>query len=131
MMPSLTAMQYQSGLKKKKKKTWHYYSIYSTPFLKIHRHTETYTQTYTCMHILLGASFPCLYDKIHVFFNMFLFTYLFLAVLGLHCCAWAFSSCGERATLRCGAWVSHCSGFSCCGAQALGTRASVVVSHGL
>ena len=35
------------------------------------------------------------------------------------------------ATLCCGAWASHCSGFSCCGARALGTRASVVVAHGL
>ena len=35
------------------------------------------------------------------------------------------------ATLRCGAWVSHCGGFFCCGARALGTRASVVVAHGL
>ena len=26
-----------------------------------------------------------------------------MAVLGLHCCAWAFSSCGDRA--------SHCGGF--------------------
>ena len=33
--------------------------------------------------------------------------------------------------LRCGARASHCGGFSCCGAQALGTRASVVVAHGL
>ena len=35
------------------------------------------------------------------------------------------------ATLRCGAWASHCSGFSFCRAQALSTRASVVVAHGL
>ena len=35
------------------------------------------------------------------------------------------------ATLRCGVWASHCSGFSCCGAQAIGTWASVVVAHGL
>ena len=34
------------------------------------------------------------------------------------------------ATLPCGAWASHCGGFSC-GARALGTRASVVVAHGL
>ena len=27
--------------------------------------------------------------------------------------------------------ASHCGGFSRCGAQALGTRASVVVAHGL
>ena len=26
----------------------------------------------------------------------------------------------------CSAWASHCSGFSCCGAQALGKRASVI-----
>ena len=35
------------------------------------------------------------------------------------------------ATLRCGAWASHCSGFSCCRAQALGVRASIVVARGL
>ena len=32
------------------------------------------------------------------FFNLFLI-YLFLAALGLPCCAWAFSSCGERGLL--------------------------------
>ena len=35
------------------------------------------------------------------------------------------------ATLRCSAWASHCSGFSCCGAQALGIRASAVAARGL
>ena len=35
------------------------------------------------------------------------------------------------ATLHCSAQTSHCSGFCCCGAQALGARASVVVEHGL
>ena len=35
------------------------------------------------------------------------------------------------ATLHCGAWASHCGGFSCCGAWALGARASVVVACGL
>ena len=29
------------------------------------------------------------------------------------------------ATLPCGAGASHCGGFSCCGARALGVRASV------
>ena len=38
-----------------------------------------------------------------------------MAVLGLRCCVRA----------------SHCGGFSCCGAWALGTRASVVVARGL
>ena len=35
------------------------------------------------------------------------------------------------ATLRCCAQASHCGGSSCCRAQALGVRASVVVAHGL
>ena len=32
-------------------------------------------------------------------FKNYLFIYLFLAVLGLRFCAWAFSSCGERGPL--------------------------------
>ena len=35
------------------------------------------------------------------------------------------------ATLRCGAQVSHCGGFSCCGTQGLDKRVSVVVAGGL
>ena len=35
------------------------------------------------------------------------------------------------ATLCCGAWASHCRGFSCCRARALGARASVVAARGL
>ena len=38
---------------------------------------------------------------------------------------------GAGATLCCGVRAAHCGGFSCGGAQALGTRASVVVAHGL
>ena len=34
-------------------------------------------------------------------------------------------------TLRCGAQASHCRGFSCCRARALGVQASVVVAHSL
>ena len=50
--------------------------------------------------------------------------YLFMAVLGLHCCVRAFSSCCMQGFLSsCGAWASHCSGFSCCGAHTLGTWA--------
>ena len=36
-----------------------------------------------------------------------------------------------EATLHCGAWASHCSGFSCCRAWALGAQASIVVACGL
>ena len=57
--------------------------------------------------------------------------YLFLAALGLLCCAQAFSRCGERGLLCCGARASHCGGFSCCGAWALGTWVSVVAARGL
>ena len=72
------------------------------------------------------------------FFNKFI--YLFLAALGLCCCARAFLQlwragatlhCRAGATLRCGVQASHCSGFSCCRAQSLGARAPVVVAHGL
>ena len=35
------------------------------------------------------------------------------------------------ATLHSGVQASHCSGFSCCGARALGVRASVVAARGL
>ena len=35
------------------------------------------------------------------------------------------------ATLCCGVWASHCGGFSCCGARAVGTRASVIEVRGL
>ena len=35
------------------------------------------------------------------------------------------------ATLHCGARASHCGGFSCCGAWALGARVSVVVARRL
>ena len=49
-----------------------------------------------------------------------LFIFLYLAVLGLHCCMQAFSSCREKGLFSsCGVRASHCSGF-CCGAQALG-----------
>ena len=44
-----------------------------------------------------------------------------MTALGLCCYASFFSSCGEQGLLcSCSAWVSHCSGFSCCRAQAPG-----------
>ena len=53
-------------------------------------------------------------------------------MLGLRCCMQAFSRRGEQGLLYSyGAWASHCSGFSCCGAQVLDVQASVVVAHGL
>ena len=55
----------------------------------------------------------------------------FLAALGLHCCPQAFFSCGEQGNYFLVVQASHCSGFSCCGAQALEHQASVVVALGL
>ena len=48
--------------------------------------------------------------------------YLFLAVLGLHCCTQAFSSCCEQGILLAAASLGSTGfrplGVSCCGAQA-------------
>ena len=52
----------------------------------------------------------------YIFLAVFFF---FLAALGLHCCAWAFSSCGERGLLF----------FAVCGL--LIAVDSLVVEHGL
>ena len=55
-----------------------------------------------------------------------------MAVLGLRCCARAFSSCSKQGATLCGsARASYCGGFSCHGARALCMGASVVVSRGL
>ena len=51
---------------------------------------------------LLASAFPLwkdAYSVLLIFFFFNKFVYLFLAVLGLHCCARAFSSCGEQGLL--------------------------------
>ena len=66
------------------------------------------------------------------FFYIHKYIYLFLALLGLRCCVQAFSGQGERGLLFVavrGLLIAVAS--LCCGAQALGARASVVVAHGL
>ena len=46
-----------------------------------------------------------------------------LASLGLHCCLEAFSSCSQQGLISsCAAQAAGCGGFSCGGAQALGTQ---------
>ena len=56
--------------------------------------------------------------------------YLFLSVR-VPCCCVGFSLVVVRGLLSgCDAWASHCSGFSCCRAWALGTWVSVVAAHG-
>ena len=64
--------------------------------------------------------------------NLFILFYLFLAVLGLRCCMWAFSSCSERGLLLVavrGLLIVVAS--LCCRAWALGVRTSVIVVCGL
>ena len=72
-----------------------------------------------------------LFVDFFLFYKFIYFSYLFLAVLGLCCCAQGFSSCRERGLLCCGAWASYCGGFSCCRAQALGLQPSVVAARRL
>ena len=87
--------------------------------LVIHTHTHIYIYIYICIYIYI---YVCVY----------VYKYSFLAALGLRCCTRAFLWLWwAGATLRCCGWASHCGGFSCCRAQAVGARASVVVAHGL
>ena len=58
--------------------------------------------------------------------------FIFLTVLGVHCCVRAFSSCGERGILFVAVrGLLIAVGSLYCRAPALGPRASVVVAHGL
>ena len=61
----------------------------------------------------------CVCARVCVFLTV-LYVYVVRAVLGLHCCLGSSPVAGSRATLRCGARVSHCSSISCCRALALG-----------
>ena len=65
------------------------------------------------------------------FFNLISLFIYFLAALGLRCCARAFSSCNEQGLLFAVRGLLIVVASLCCGAQALGTRASVVVACGL
>ena len=69
--------------------------------------------------------------NIYIFF-INLFICLFLAALGLRCCARAFSSCGEQELLFVAVHGLLTAVASLrCGARALGAQASVVVACGL
>ena len=63
---------------------------------------------------LLTRSSFCLY--LFIYFENFIYLLFYILV---------------AVGLCCGARISHCGGFSCCGARALGAWASVVVAHGL
>ena len=63
------------------------------------------------------------------FFKFYLF--IFGCIGSLLLCAGFLQLRRAGATLCCSAQASHCGGFSCCRARALGVRTSVVVAHGL
>ena len=75
------------------------------------------------------------HSSTHTLSFLFFFVYLFIYYFG--CVGSSLLRVGflqlqqAGATLRCGAQASHSSGFSCCGAWALGRRASVVAARGL
>ena len=69
-------------------------------------------------------------------FFLFVYKFIYLFILFFGCIGSSSLRVGffqlhwAGATLRCGAWASHCGGLSCRGAQTLGVRASAVVAHG-
>ena len=64
-------------------------------------------------------------------FIIHLFIYFCLCWVFIAVCVFSLQLRRAGTTLRCGEWASHCGGFSCCGAWALGAWASVVVARGL
>ena len=82
--------------------------------------------------IVSGVYRNYLMSSSHKHFKIFyFFTYLFLA-MPVFVAVCGLSLVTENGVLSsCGARVSHCSGFSCWGAQALGTQASVALAPGL
>ena len=70
-----------------------------------------------------------LFLKINLVFNFYLFIFGCIGSLLLRT---GFLQLWQAGAILCrGAQASRCSSFSCCGARALSTRASVVVAHGL
>ena len=77
--------------------------------------SSTVINALTCCCYFLSLSIPTGF--------YFYFIIIVLAMLDLHCCAWAFSSCSG--------WAFPCSGFSFHGAWTLGPHVSVVMAFRL
>ena len=74
-------------------------------------------------------SFLKLLEEMKVFQHLDFIIYLFLVALGLCCCAWAFSSCGEQASLQ---WFLLCTtGSGHMDLNNCSMRAQVVAECGL
>ena len=84
-------------------------------------------KTDTVRMVLLGRGIPICHKAFFLFFFL-RFIYL-LAVVGLHCCAWAFSSCGKWGLLFSN--IFSLQWLLLRWTQALGTWASVAAAHRL
>ena len=79
----------------------------------------------------------CTHQLENNFFYIYIYIYIYIFFFFFDCvgssllCAGFLQLWRAGATLCCGVQTSHCSGFSCCRARALGTQASVVVARRL
>ena len=77
----------------------------------------------TFKSISLGLSFGFIgsisFSVLYIYIYIYIYIFFFLVVLGLRCCPWAFSSCGEQGLL------------SSCSARASDWVASLAGEHGL
>ena len=109
--------------------------MYSLGTLYIYLHYCIYYTVSEFVSLFPPLEWELLQSYFFFFFNKFIyfyFIYFIFGCLGSSLLSVGFPYLGRAgATLCCGAWASHCGGFSCCGARALGVRASVVVAHGL
>ena len=78
------------------------------------------------MSVIHSLHFIVIFFKIYLFY-LFIFGCVGSSLLCVGFLQWRRAG----ATLCCSTWASHCGGFSCCRARALGARASVVVAHRL
>ena len=98
---------------------------------------------FTCLRFISHSSKQHSVAHLWTFLSSTGFLYLFLFSLSLSFTYYYFWSprvlaaarglspaVASRAALHCGVQASHCGGFSCCRAQALGTWASVFVARG-
>ena len=120
------------------------YNTYSTVFIRLSLTNSvlgpcsdvTYSQISNLLphrHHHPPADLTAPVHEFFLFLFKFLFVYLFIfGCIGSSLLHTVFLQLRPlRAILRCGVWASHCGGFSCCGAQALSTQASIIVAHRL
>ena len=112
----------------------------SPPVTKIiHINCYEYELKALCLHgkpstsCFKGTEFQCYkkFTSVKIFFLIYLLYLFIFGCVGSSLLRTGFLQLWwVGTTLPCGVWASHCSGFSCCGARALGARASVVVHVG-